>query len=128
MATETLAEVEARTQELGRGLDARLRAYRPRASERLQDRLLVLLMEDHALRNRLLRFVDVLASLTEDRRGSQTASLFREYFGADFGPLPRALRLALGLGRSPIVPSPLLAWSARRGTRLFASRFIVPPG
>ena len=129
MKARTGAEVEARTQELGRELYRRFQSYRPSTSERLQDWLMGLLIEDHTLRTRLLRFVDVLTALPNDRFGQRTASLFREYFPADGGEnLPLVVRLALTVARSPLIPSPLLDWLAQRATRLTASRFIVSPG
>jgi RHH-type proline utilization regulon transcriptional repressor/proline dehydrogenase/delta 1-pyrroline-5-carboxylate dehydrogenase len=128
MQTINPVEVEARTQELGQQLYRHLRGYRPSTNERLQDWLMALLMEDNSLRTRLLRFVDVLAALPEDRRGHRTAALFREYFRAGFPGLPLPVRLALAIARSCRVPDPLLAWSARHITQLIASRFIVPPG
>src|SRR5918999_1248301 len=123
-----LVEVEARTQELGQRLYRQLRSYHPTTNERLQDWLMALLMEDNSLRTRLLRFVDVLAALPEDRRGHRTAALFREYFRAGFPGLPLPVRLALAIAKACRVPDPLLAWSARHITQLIASRFIVPPG
>ncbi|MBF8267021.1 MAG: delta-1-pyrroline-5-carboxylate dehydrogenase [Dehalococcoidia bacterium] len=120
--------VEARTQELGRVLYTRLQAHRPFMSEGPQDWLMALLMGDQALRNRLLRLVDVLAVFPDDLSGSQTASLFREYFGSDLRHLPGWSRLLLATARSPLVPSPLLAWLLRRGTRLVAGRFVVQSG
>ena len=128
MEPHSAGEVEARTRELGESLHGQMQAHRPSVGERLQDRLMLLLMEDQTLRTRLLRFVDVLAALDGDRSGRRTAALFREYFGADFRHLPGVTRLALSLARSPLVPSALLAWLTRRGTRLIAGRFIVPPG
>jgi RHH-type transcriptional regulator, proline utilization regulon repressor / proline dehydrogenase / delta 1-pyrroline-5-carboxylate dehydrogenase len=122
------AEVEARTQELGQQLYRQLRSYHPSTNERLQDWLMALLMEDTSLRTRLLRFVDVLAALPEDRRGHRTAALFREYFRDEFPGLPLPVRLALAAARSPQFPDPILAWSVRHITQLIASPFIVPPG
>jgi RHH-type proline utilization regulon transcriptional repressor/proline dehydrogenase/delta 1-pyrroline-5-carboxylate dehydrogenase len=89
---------------------------------------MVLLMKDHTLRTRLLRFVDVLAALPSDSGGKHAASLFREYSQADFRHLPTLVRLALGAARSTLFPAPLLDRLARRFTRLMASRFIITPG
>jgi len=122
-----LLEVEARTQELGRVLHNRVQAHRPTVGERLQDRLMMLFMEDHALRSRVLRYVDVLAALPEDPFGRQTASLFREYFDASFQHLPRWLWPIFGAARSRFIPDPLIRLNALYWTRLIASRFIVPP-
>ena len=121
------AEVEARTQELGRELYRRVQGRRPSTSERLQDRLMVILMQDPKLRTRLLRFIDAAAALPTDRTGRRTASLFREYFQTDFPGLPPAMRLALALAKSRLMPSPLFGWMAREAIRLNASRFIVKP-
>ena len=128
MDARSARAVESRTRELGGALYGQMEAYHPSVGERLQDRLMLLLMEEQTLRTRLLRFVDVLAALDGDQSGRRTASLFREYFAADFRHLPGVTRLAMSLARSPLVPSTLLAWLTRHGTRLVASRFIVPPG
>ena len=77
---------------------------------------MALLMEDTSLRTRLLRFVDVLAALPEDRRGHRTAALFREYFRDKFPGLPRPVRLALAAAKSPHFPDPILEWSVRHIT------------
>jgi RHH-type proline utilization regulon transcriptional repressor/proline dehydrogenase/delta 1-pyrroline-5-carboxylate dehydrogenase len=126
MDTRTVNQIEARTQELGRALYDLSEAHRPSLNERVQDRLMVLLMKDHKLRTRLLRFVDVLAALPRDPSGRRTAALFREYFDADFETLPWLLRPVLGAARSPLLPDLLVRKYARFWTRLIASRFIVP--
>ena len=56
-------DIEMRTQELGRQLYRLGREYRPTVTERWQDNLMLHLASDPKLRSRLLRFVDVLASL-----------------------------------------------------------------
>ncbi len=127
MAEHDLAGVESRTQELGRELYAHLQDYRPTISERVQDHVLLLLMEEPSLRTRLLRFVDVLAALSDDRSGRHTAALFREYFRERFPDIPAVFRLGLAAARSPVVPAPLLRWLVMCGTRMVASRFIVEP-
>lgn len=118
-------EIEERTQELGRDLFARLDAHAPSSVQRLQDRLMVLLMEDESLRNRLLRFVDTLAALPPERSGRKAAALLREYLRGDFRHVPTPLRAALAAVRSPLIPAPLIAAAATLGARLIASRFIV---
>lgn len=128
MSGRSLAPVEARTQEIGQELSQRLAGYRPQPRERVQDRLMVWLMQDATLRTALLRFVDVLAAMHEDRAGHRIAALFREYFQADFAHLPRSLRLGIHAARSSRIPDWLVAWLARRLTALMANRFIVRPG
>ena len=59
------AKIEARAQELGLALHQEMQSYRPALRERFQNYLMALLMQDHTLRTRMLRFVDVLAALPE---------------------------------------------------------------
>ena len=117
-------DIEARTQQLGLLLDAQLRGYRPSWFERLQERAMVLLMQDDSLRTSLLRFVDTYAALPPERFGFRAASLLREYLRKDFRGIPAWMRFVLAVGRSPMIPSPLIALMARVGTGMVARKFI----
>ncbi len=120
--------LERRTQEMGRALYQRVQSYTPRVDERLQDRLMLVLMQDATLRMRLLRFVDVLAALRNDPGGRRTAAIFREYFQGGFSEVPFPLRLAIGAGRSAALPDTIVAGLAREGMMLIANRFVVKGG
>ena len=109
----TTGTIDNRSKELDLELLSHLEDYRPSFSERLQNRLMLLLMEDRNLRTRLLRCVDVLAALPDKGSGPRSADLFREFFRADFPDIPRVLRCSLFLARSPLIPSRILAGLAR---------------
>ena len=120
--------VEGRTQELGRALLEEAGRYRPGPAERVQDWLLTHAVADDRFRSRLLRYMDVLASLDYDEGGREAKRLAREYFGADFPGLPRSLRWLLRIARDEHLPAPIVGETARRAAALFARRFITPPG
>ena len=120
--------VEERTQQLGRALLAAASAYRPGPAERMQDWLLAVTAGDERFRGRLLRYLDVLASLDHDSGGAETKRLAAEYFGEDFPGLPRGLRWLLRLARDEHVPARVVGESSRRAAELFARRFITPAG
>ena len=120
--------VEARTQELGQALLAAAEQYRPGPAERVQDWLLTHAVADDRFRSRLLRYLDVLASLDHDSSGAEAKRLAAEYFGADFPELPRALRWFLRIARNELLPARFVGESARRSAELFARRFITRPG
>ncbi len=63
--------------------------------ERLQDGLMVRLMQDERLKTRLLRFVDVLAALDFDRKGVEVKRLAQEYFDEPFPSRELPLELFL---------------------------------
>jgi RHH-type proline utilization regulon transcriptional repressor/proline dehydrogenase/delta 1-pyrroline-5-carboxylate dehydrogenase len=122
------AAVEVRTQAIGRALFARVRRYRPTALEALGDRAMALLARDDRFRARLLRFIDALASLEDDRGGRHVRRLLHEYLGggdAEFPGLPAWLRALVPVVASEAWPAPLVAAVARTATRTFASRFIA---
>ncbi|MDA1145326.1 MAG: proline dehydrogenase family protein, partial [Chloroflexi bacterium] len=120
--------VEARTQELGRALLAAAGDYHPGVAERIEDWLLTHAVADEAFRSRLLRYMDVLASLDYDSGGSEAKRLAREYFGDDFPDLPRPLQWLLRVARNDHLPAPVVGETAERAAELFARRFITPPG
>ena len=120
--------VEERTQQLGRELLAEAARYRPGAAERVQDWLLGLTAANERFRGRLLRYLDVLASVDHDSSGAEAKRLAAEYFGDEFPELPRGLRWLLRLARDEHVPARVMGESSRRGAELFARRFITPPG
>jgi RHH-type proline utilization regulon transcriptional repressor/proline dehydrogenase/delta 1-pyrroline-5-carboxylate dehydrogenase len=126
MAVST--DIEARTQELGRALIDAAEDYHPGPAERIEDWLLTNAVADDRVRVRLLRYMDVLASLDHDRHGDEAKRLAREYFGGDFPSLPRPLRWLLRIARDEHLPAPVVGESARRSAELFARRFITPPG
>jgi len=120
--------VEARTRELGRALLDAAGDYRPGVAERIEDWLLTHAVADDAFRSRLLRYMDVLASLDYDSSGSEAKRLAREYFGDDFPDLPRPLQWLLRIARNEHLPAPVVGETAERAAELFARRFITPPG
>ena len=120
--------VEARTQELGRALLDAAGDYRPGVAERIEDWLLTHAVADEAFRSRLLRYMDVLASLDYDTSGSEAKRLAREYFGDDFPDLPRPLRWLLRIARDERLPASVVGETAERAAGQFARRFITPPG
>ncbi len=129
MAIPTLAaSLEARTQQLGRALLDEAARYRPGPAERIEDWLLTHAVSDHRFRDRLLRYMDVLAALDHDSSGREAKRLAREYFGDSFPELPRGLRWLLRLARSEHLPAPVVGETARRSAEVFARRFITPPG
>ena len=128
MTTRDAAAIEARTQELGRALLARASDYRPGAAERVEDWLLTNAVADDAFRGRLLRYLDVLASLDYDEGGHEAKRLAAEYFSGVFPALPAPLRWLLRIARDEHLPAPVVGETAQRGAALFARRFITPPG
>ena len=122
------ARIEARTQELGRALFARVQRYRPSFVEAAGDRAMHVLAGDTRFRARLLRFIDALAGLDGDRSGSRIRRLLHEYLDADFRHLPLWLRLLIPVLRSDVWPAPLVAWVARALARTIAARFIAAGG
>ena len=124
----TAATVEAHTQALGRALLDATARYRPGAAERIEDWLLTHAVADHRFRGRLLRYMDVLASLDHDAGGHEAKRLAREYFGDEFPGLPLPLRWFMRLARNELIPAPVVGETARRSAELFARRFITPPG
>ncbi len=121
-------DIEERTQQLGRELLAEAGRYRPGAAERVQDWLLGLTAANERFRGRLLRYLDVLASVDHDSSGAEAKRLAAEYFGDEFPELPRGLRWLLRLARDERVPARVMGESSRRAAELFARRFITPPG
>ena len=128
VSTIDATTVEQRTQALGRALLNGAAEYRPGPAERIEDWLLTTAMANERFRSRLLRYMDVLASLDYDSGGREAKRLAREYFGDRFPELPRALRWFLRIARDERLPAPLVGETARRGAELFARRFITPPG
>ena len=120
--------VEERTQQLGRELLAEAARYRPGPAERVQDWLLGLTAANERFRGRLLRYLDVLASVDHDSSGAEAKRLAAEYFGDEFPELPRGLRWLLRLARDERVPARVMGETSRRAAELFARRFITPPG
>jgi RHH-type transcriptional regulator, proline utilization regulon repressor / proline dehydrogenase / delta 1-pyrroline-5-carboxylate dehydrogenase len=120
-----MSSAEELTQSLGRSIATRVDAYHPSIAELAGDRAMVLLATRPHLRSHLLRFIDALAGLGGDRRGSETARLLREYLGGDFAELPPPAAPFLEIATSRLWPSPLVAQTARLLTISVASRFIV---
>ena len=120
--------VEARTLELGRALLNAAGDYRPGVAERIEDWLLTHAVANEVFRGRLLRYMDVLASLDYDTSGSEAKRLAREYFGDEFPDLPRPLRWLMRVARDERVPAAVVGETAERAAAQFARRFITPPG
>ena len=120
--------VEARTQQIGRGLFRRMERYRPSLAEAAGDRAMELLARDTRFRAHLLRFIDALAGLERDRSGVRVRRLLHEYLDADFPGLPIWLRALIPIARSELWPAPLVATVARTAARAVASRFIASGG
>ncbi|MSQ42275.1 MAG: hypothetical protein EXR65_04485 [Dehalococcoidia bacterium] len=97
--------IEERTQTLGRALLAAAEGYRPGAAERLEDWLLTHAVADARFRGRLLRYLDVLASLDYDEGGREAKRLAQEYLGGDFPALLRPLRWLLRVARDERLPA-----------------------
>ncbi|MCA9856867.1 MAG: hypothetical protein KC458_06270, partial [Dehalococcoidia bacterium] len=74
------AAVEDRTRAIGEELLADLERYRPRAAERMQDWLLTDALADDAFRGRMLRFIDVFATVETTGDAEELHRLLREYF------------------------------------------------
>lgn len=122
-----LHATEQRTQVLGRALLAAAGAYRPSPSERTEDWLLTHAVAHDAFRSRLLRYMDVLASLDHDASGRAAKRLAREYFRGDLPGVPGLLRWLVRLARNEAIPAPIVGQAARRSAALFARRFITRP-
>ena len=122
------AITEQRAQVLGRELLDAASRYRPGAAVRIEDWLLTSVIANERFRSRLLRYMDVLASLDYYSGGREAKRLAREYFGDRFPELPRALQWLLRIARDERLPAPLVGETARRSAELFARRFITPPG
>ena len=90
-----LAEVP-RFHRMARRLLAAAEDYRPGPTERVEDWLLTNAVADDRFRGRLLRYMDVLASLDRDRDAKRLA---QEYFGDDFPALPFPLRWLIRIAR-----------------------------
>lgn len=119
--------IEQRTQALGRALLAAADAYRPSPTERTEDWLLTHAVAHDAFRSRLLRYMDVLASLDHDASGREAKRLAREYFDGDLPGVPRPIRWLARLARNEAIPAPVVGQAARRSAALFARRFITRP-
>ena len=70
----------------------------PGPAERVQDWLLGLTATNERFRGRLLRYLDVLASVDHDSSGAEAKRLAAEYFGDEFPELPRGAALAAASG------------------------------
>ena len=122
------AAVERRTQGIGGALLAAAATYRPGAAERVEDWLLTNVVADERFRGRLLRYLDVLASLDYDEGGREAKRLAGEYFGGAFPGVPAPLRWLIRVARDEHLPAPVLGETTVRAAEVFARRFITPPG
>ncbi len=120
--------VEDETQRLGLEFYHATRGYAPSLIERIQDWLMIELMEHPDFRNYMLRFEDVLAALNFKGSDKRIKALLQEYFDRSLSGLPLIFRLALALAKSPFIPAPLVGWATRLATEALASRFIAPSG
>jgi RHH-type proline utilization regulon transcriptional repressor/proline dehydrogenase/delta 1-pyrroline-5-carboxylate dehydrogenase len=132
------AEVERRTQALGRRLLERAQRRRTSWVDGAEDRVLVLLSENDRLRTRALRLVDVLPGLAPGRDDALLLELARELLGPLVGAgaraerggreLPAAVALPLQAALSGALPAGVFAGLARGAVARIGRRFIVPAG
>jgi RHH-type proline utilization regulon transcriptional repressor/proline dehydrogenase/delta 1-pyrroline-5-carboxylate dehydrogenase len=120
----TSLDVEARTQEFGRGIFARIDRQGPVLFTKawFEDQLMGLGMHDPALKVQLFRFVDTLPYLKENR---EVSGHLREYLAEAKDDLPRWVRYGMRLLPKDGFLSNVLAFAARTGARQMARKFIA---
>ncbi|NOX55646.1 MAG: L-glutamate gamma-semialdehyde dehydrogenase [Planctomycetes bacterium] len=118
------AEVEAKTQSLGRQLWSQLARRRPSIFERRwwDDRILYWAMSDESVKVQMFRFVDVLPML---RTHEAITRHLQEYFEEVREHVPGAARLILEHSQPNTVLGRALALNARSNARRMAERFIA---
>lgn len=116
--------IEQRTGEIGRDLCDRLSRRGPSIFDGRwwEDRLLSWATDDEAIRNQMLRFVDVLPMLRDHTAITRHLS---EYFEDIRSHLPGAARLGLELSSGNVILSRALAFNARSHVARMARRFIA---
>lgn len=118
MPNQRIANREQRVLEIGQRLLVQAGGASLRGDDFGSKWLLELLSDNQRLRVQLLRFVDVLPSLTDDH---ELVEHLREYFNPDQVPLPRLLAWSLILSR---ISEGLAAKTVRRFSALLATRFM----
>ena len=131
------ADLEARTQKIGRELLERLRAARPWVLQRewLQEKMLRQFMADEHFKVQAFRFVDALPALTSSKA---VASHLREYFAAPHaGPstngaagqrgsrLANLARVWMNWRRDGGIRASFTSWLARRAAFGMSGSFIA---
>lgn len=121
---ETLGDVEAETQRLGRKLWTSMERRSPSIFERRwwDDRILSWAMSDESVKVQMFRFVDVLPML---RTHESVTRHLQEYFEDVRKFLPWAARLGLNVSQPNTVLGRMVAVNARTNARNMAKRFIA---
>lgn len=120
----SLAEIESRTQEIGRWLFDHLKVERPSMLQRRwwDDQIMRFAMRDEQLKTELFRFVDVLPMLRDSKDLFQHLT---EYLGQARHALPTGARTALNVADKTPFARAAIARTARLTARDFARRFIA---
>ncbi len=121
------ADLEQRTQAIGRELFAAAQQASTHLSvfNRWSGQVLSWCLGDAAVRNAVLRFIDVLPSLEDPR---VVARHVAEYFSHPELRLPAALRMSAAAARSGLVTAPVLAATVRQMVEQVARQFIAQAG
>jgi RHH-type proline utilization regulon transcriptional repressor/proline dehydrogenase/delta 1-pyrroline-5-carboxylate dehydrogenase len=117
-------DLEARTQEIGREIFARVHNDQPAvmSAQWWDEKMMSLTMRDELVKIQLFRFVDALPSLGSP---AQIASHLREYLGQASARLPGALRAAIEWLPENGWAGGLVARLARFNAQRLARRFIA---
>ena len=118
MPNQRIAIREQRVLEIGQRLLEQAAGASLRSDDFWSKWLIDSLSDNEPLRVQMLRFVDVLPSLTDDH---ELVEHLLEYFNPDQVPLPRLLAWSLSLSR---ISEGLTAKSVRRFSALLATRFM----
>ncbi len=116
--------VEERTQAIGRELFEAARRHHAHLSvlNRWTAQILSWCLSDPMVKSRVLRFIDVLPSLTT---AAQIAEHLRDYFPTSELRLPAALRIGSQLARPGLLTQRALAAVIRQSTEQIARQFIA---
>ena len=119
-------KLEARTQAIGRELFANAQREHAHLSvlNRWTAQVLSWCLADPAVKSAVLRFIDVLPSLTTPH---QIARHVREYFPTHDLRLPKALRLGAGLARSGLLTQGAVSAMVHQLVEHVARQFIAQP-
>lgn len=118
------AQIEERTQAIGKELWSQLKRRSPTVFERRWwlDHILDWAMQDEAVKVQMFRFVDVLPML---KSSSSVSQHLQEYFEDVRTRLPYAARLGLDVAQPDSLLGKALALNARTNVRKMAERFIA---
>lgn len=124
LAPAALADVEKRTQEVGRYIFDHLKIETPWILQRRwwDDRLLSWTMHNEALKVQLFRFIDVLPMLKAD---DEVIGHLSQYLGEAANEVPWIMSTAVGLGRRVGFVASAIAHAARLSAQDYARRFIA---